>query len=100
MNTATKRQFEGIVTSTKMAKTAVVRVDSARLHARYGKRYTTSKKFKVHDEGAVAKVGDRVRFEECRPISKDKRWRLLEVTVRGVEKASLVDENATEAAQA
>jgi small subunit ribosomal protein S17 len=75
--TTTRRHLRGIVTSTAMQKTAVVRIDRQVTHAKYGKKYTVSKKFKIHDPEAQAKVGDVVEFEECRPISKDKRWRYL-----------------------
>lgn len=71
------RRLEGVVVSTKMAKTAVVRVDRRVPHAKYGKYFTISKKFKIHDEESKAKLGDVVVFEETRPISKDKRWRYL-----------------------
>lgn len=72
------RRLTGIVVSTKMQKTAVVRVDRRVAHAKYGKYFTLSTKFKVHDPEAQAKVGDTVTFEECRPLSKDKRWRFIE----------------------
>lgn len=73
------RTFEGTVVSTAMHKTIVVRVDAMVLHAKYNKSFKTSKKYSVHDEKAVAKVGDAVVFEECRPISKTKKWRLVRV---------------------
>jgi len=74
-----KRTFEGIVTSDKMSKTIVVRVDRTKMHERYGKRFAISKKYKVHDEKGEAHIGDLVRFEECSPISKDKRCKLSEI---------------------
>lgn len=74
-----KRQFTGAVVSDRMAKTVVVRVDRVRIHPKYHKRYTESHKYKVHDEKGIAHVGHSVVFEECRPISKDKRWRLVEI---------------------
>ncbi len=74
MNT---RTFEGTVVSTKMAKTAVVVVKSVRVHPKYHKRYTVARRYKVHDEKGVARVGQKVTFVECRPISKEKRWRLI-----------------------
>jgi small subunit ribosomal protein S17 len=73
----TKRTFTGEVVSDKMEKTIVVRVDSQKVHPRYGKQYVSSTRFKVHDEKRECKVGDVVIFEECRPMSKDKRWRLV-----------------------
>jgi small subunit ribosomal protein S17 len=68
------RHLQGVVVSTKMAKTAVVRVDRRIAHPKYGKYFTYSKKFKVHDPEGAAKVGDTVEFVEGRPISRDKRW--------------------------
>lgn len=73
----TKRQLKGIVTSDKMAKTIVVRVERIKKHPRYHKRYKVHKQYKVHDEKKEAKKGDQVIIEECRPISKDKKWRLI-----------------------
>jgi len=75
----TKRRFKGVVVSDKMNKTIVVTVTRIKVHPLYKKRYKTGKKFKVHDEKNIARVGDTVIFEECRPLSKDKRWRLIEV---------------------
>ena len=76
--TTTRRRLQGIVVSDKMDKTIVVRVDRTLLHSKYLKRYTVSKRFKVHDPENAAKVGDKVTFEETRPLSKTKRWRLVE----------------------
>lgn len=72
-----KRKFRGVVVSTSMAKTIVVRIDRTVVHPKYGKRYTRSRKYKVHDETNVHKIGDIVEFVECRPLSKDKRWRVI-----------------------
>lgn len=72
-----KRTFTGVVVSDKMAKTIVVKVDTVKIHPRYLKRYKVSKKYKVHDEKNQYKVGDKVSFVECRPLSKDKRWRVV-----------------------
>lgn len=72
-----KRKFRGVVVSTSMAKTIVVRIDRTVVHPKYGKRYTRSRKYKVHDETSVHKIGDVVEFVECRPLSKDKRWRVI-----------------------
>jgi small subunit ribosomal protein S17 len=73
----------GVVVSDGMDKTVVVRVDRAFRHALYGKTVRRSKKLAAHDEANEAHVGDRVRVVETRPLSKTKRWRLVEV----VEKA-------------
>lgn len=72
-----KRILQGTVVSTKMAKTIVVRVDRMKVNPKYRKQYQMSTRFKVHDEKGEAQVGDVVRFEETRPLSKDKRWRLI-----------------------
>lgn len=71
------RKLEGIVASNKMDKTIVVRVDRKISHPKYFKKYTVSKKYKVHDERNEYNEGDKVAFVACRPISKDKRWRAL-----------------------
>lgn len=73
----TKRSFKGIVTSDSMDKTIVVNVDRTKIHPRYKKRYTVSRKYKVHDEKEQFKVDDKVTFVECKPMSKDKRWRVI-----------------------
>ena len=73
-----KRVFGGTVVSISMDKTAVVRVESKKMHDKYKKMYKTSKKYHVHDEKGKAVVGEKVNFIECRPISKTKRWRLIE----------------------
>lgn len=79
METQKKLQkFSGIAVSDKMAKTIVVRVDRKVSHPKYKKSYTVSKKYKVHDEHKKYKVGDTVTFVGCRPMSKDKRWRVIE----------------------
>ena len=74
-----KRLFEGEVVSDAEKKTVRVLVKTTKMHAKYQKQYVTSKKYAVHDEKNVAKKGDWIRFEECRPLSKSKKWRLLEV---------------------
>jgi small subunit ribosomal protein S17 len=73
----TKRRLQGTVVSDKMDKTAVVRVDRTVIHSKYLKRFTISKKYKAHDEENAFHVGDAVTIEECRPMSKDKRWRVV-----------------------
>jgi len=72
-----RRQFSGTVVSTKMDKTAIVRIDNTKIVPKYHKRIVVSKKYKVHDPEGVCKVGEVVIFEECRPLSKDKRWRVV-----------------------
>ena len=77
-----KKEFVGIVKSDKMDKTIVVAVASKALHPLYKKYVTRVKKLKAHDEANEAKTGDRVRVVECRPISKEKCWRLESVLER------------------
>lgn len=74
-----KRIFSGTVVGDKMAKTISVLVVRAQMHPKYKKQYKISKKYKVHDPKKEAKVGDQVIFEECRPISRDKKWRLIKI---------------------
>lgn len=72
----------GVVVSDKMQKTVVVQIERRVPHPVYGKMVTKSKKFKAHDEENSAKTGDTVRIVETRPLSKDKRWRVLEIVER------------------
>ena len=72
-----RRMFSGRVVSDKMDKTIVVKVDRVKVHPKYQKRYQVSKKYKVHDEKNQFKQGDLVSFAECRPFSKEKRWRVI-----------------------
>lgn len=69
----------GVVTSDKMEKTIVVSVETLIEHPLYKKRIKQTKKFKAHDEQNQCKIGDKVRIMETRPISKDKRWRVIEI---------------------
>lgn len=71
------RKFSGVVVSDKSDKTIVVKVESVKKHPKYHKRYTVSQKYKVHDEANTYKTGDKVTFVECRPLSRDKRWRVI-----------------------
>ncbi|MGI6454669.1 MAG: 30S ribosomal protein S17 [bacterium] len=75
---------EGVVVSTKMNKTIVVRVDRLVRHSQYGKVIRRSKNVKAHDEHEVCQEGDVVRIMETRPISKDKRWRYVETIRKAV----------------
>ena len=72
-----KRTLTGKVVSVKMAKTIVVLVERTKIHPKYQKRYKTSKRYKVHNDKGIFQLGDKVSFVECRPLSKDKRWRVL-----------------------
>ncbi len=74
-----RKQRVGIVVSDKMDKTIVVAVKDKVLHPLYGKTVNRTTRFKAHDENNECQIGDRVRIMETRPISKDKRWRLVEI---------------------
>jgi small subunit ribosomal protein S17 len=79
-----KRRLKlGRVVSDKMDKTVVVSVERLRRHPVYKRVVRLSSKFKAHDEENAARVGDTVRIEESRPLSREKRWRVVEVVARG-----------------
>ncbi|MHB9146515.1 MAG: 30S ribosomal protein S17 [Symbiobacteriia bacterium] len=73
----------GVVVSDKMTKTVVVAVETLIQHPLYSKRQKRTERYKAHDENGLAHTGDRVRITETRPLSRDKRWRVVEV----IEKA-------------
>jgi small subunit ribosomal protein S17 len=77
-----KKEFVGVVKSDKMDKTIVVAVETTTLHPLYKKYVRRIKKLKAHDETNDAKIGDRVRVVECRPISKEKCWKLAAIVER------------------
>ena len=79
---AAKRSFVGLVTSDKMDKSVVVTVTTKKMDRLYKKYFTRTKKYMAHDENNDAHVGDTVRIVECRPISKNKSWRLAEIVER------------------
>ena len=81
--TTLRKEITGIVVSDKMDKTVVVAATNKKKHPLYKKTITRTTKFKAHDENNECGVGDRVRVMETRPLSKDKRWRLVEI----IEKA-------------
>ena len=74
-----RKQRKGVVVKDKMDKTVVVQVERVLRHPLYGKVIRMHKKYKVHDENNQASIGDKVVITECRPISKTKRWRLLDI---------------------
>lgn len=78
-----RKERVGIVVSDKMDKTIVVAVSERVKHPLYKKIVNRTKKFKAHDENNACGIGDKVRIQETRPLSKDKRWRLVEI----IEKA-------------
>jgi small subunit ribosomal protein S17 len=69
----------GLVVSDKMQKTVVVAVENRAPHPKYGKIVVQTQRYKVHDEENKSKVGDRVRIQETRPLSKTKRWQVIEI---------------------
>ena len=70
---------EGLVVSDKMDKTVVVAVETRKVHPLYKKAIRGTKKYKVHDENNACKIGDTVKIIETRPLSKEKRWRVIEI---------------------
>jgi small subunit ribosomal protein S17 len=77
------QQKVGVVVSNKMQKTIVVAVESLKKHRIYKRTYKQTKRFHAHDEENTCQIGDLVRIEETRPLSKTKRWRLVEIIKRG-----------------
>ena len=71
------RKFQGVVASNKNNKTIIVEVATVKKHPKYQKRYIVSRRYKVHDEKNQYRPGDKVTFVECRPLSRDKRWRVI-----------------------
>lgn len=80
-----RKGYIGTVISDKMSKTIIVKITNISKHPKYGRIIKSYNKFKVHDEKSLAKMGDMVRIEETRPLSKDKRFRLVEI----IKKAEL-----------
>jgi len=74
-----RQQRVGRVVSNKMNKTIVVVVETLKKHRIYKRTYKQTKRFQAHDEENICQIGDLVRIEECRPLSKMKRWRLIEI---------------------
>lgn len=77
-----RKERVGVIVSDKMDKTVVVAVESFVVHPLYGKRMRRTMKFKAHDEDNQCRVGDRVRIMETRPLSREKRWRVVDVVQR------------------
>lgn len=78
-----RKQKVGIVSSNKMTKTIVVKIERSLMHSKYGKRMKRSKKYFAHDENNECGIGDLVRIMETRPLSKNKTWRLIEIIKKG-----------------
>ena len=87
MKRTNQKERTGTVVSNKMQKTIIVRVESSAKHPKYGKVMRQRNKFKVHDEKNIANIGDMVKIKETRPLSKDKRFLLVEI----LKKAELID---------
>ena len=79
---ASRKQREGLVTSAKMDKTVVVAVVDRVQHRRYRKTLQRTRKLYAHDEANEVREGDKVRITECRPLSRQKRWRVVEILER------------------
>ena len=77
-----RKVMQGTVVSNKMDKTVVVAVETSVRHGVYGKTVKRTYKLKAHDENKECNIGDRVKVMETRPLSKDKRWRLVEIIER------------------
>jgi small subunit ribosomal protein S17 len=75
----------GLVVSDKMEKTVVVAVENRAAHQKYGKIMVRTKRYKAHDEENKCKVGDRVRIQETRPLSKTKRWAVIDILTQAVK---------------
>jgi small subunit ribosomal protein S17 len=84
-----RKERVGEVIANKMSKTIIVRVERRFPHPKFKKVITGYRKFYAHDEKSEAKLGDRVRIQETRPLSKTKRWRLIEVVERAAEVAPI-----------
>jgi len=81
-NNPIKRKLEGVVVSDKMQKTVVVKIERFKRHPLYHKVMRASKRFKAHDENNECKVGDVVIIEQTRPLSKEKRWKVVQIVKR------------------
>lgn len=90
-----RKERTGVVVSDKMQKTIVVQVRRKARHPELGKVIDRTRKFKAHDEKNEAKIGDRVKIVETRPLSKDKRWRLVEILERASERGAKASAQAT-----
>lgn len=89
-----RKEIVGKVVSNKMDKTVVVSVESSLPHPKYEKQIARTLKFKAHDAENKCQIGDVVRIQECRPLSKDKRWLVIDITGRVEDGAVLSEELA------
>ena len=88
-----RKEFIGVVVSDKMQKTVVVRVTLITKHTKYSRVAKSFNKFKAHDEKGIAKIGDTVRIEETRPLSKDKRFRVVQILKKAEKISELITED-------
>jgi small subunit ribosomal protein S17 len=77
-----RRNFVGTVVSAKMQKTVLVAVVRSVVHPKYKRAYKKTTKFKCHDENQICRMGNKVTFSECRPMSKDKRWVITKILTK------------------
>ncbi len=80
-----RKRLIGTVLSDRMDKTRVVVVERIKRHPRYQKEMVVRKRYKIHDPGNETHIGDKILIEECRPLSKEKRWRLVRILKTGGE---------------
>ncbi len=85
MERGNRKSRVGVVVSNKMTKTVVIKVERRVPDRKYGKIMTKAEKFKAHDENQECQPGDKVRMVETRPMSKDKRWRVVEIVEKATE---------------
>jgi small subunit ribosomal protein S17 len=85
MERGNRKSRVGVVLSNRMTKTVVVRVERRVADSKYGKIVTKASNFKAHDEDQACKIGDRVRIVETKPLSKTKRWRVVETLEKAAE---------------
>ncbi|PIP15489.1 MAG: 30S ribosomal protein S17 [bacterium (Candidatus Ratteibacteria) CG23_combo_of_CG06-09_8_20_14_all_48_7] len=88
-----KKRLEGTVVSDRMDKTRVVLVTRSRIHPMYHKELKKSERYKVDDPRNESRTGDRILIEECRPLSREKHWRLLKVIKSNVDYDGTVEDN-------
>ena len=80
------KELVGVVVSDKMDKTVVVSVENRTSHPKYGKIVVRTRRYKAHDENNDCRMGDRVKIQETRPLSRTKRWNLIEILDRAIER--------------
>ncbi|MCL5011904.1 MAG: 30S ribosomal protein S17 [Patescibacteria group bacterium] len=90
------RKLIGVVVSDRMDKTRVVAVERLIKHARYQKFFKDTKRYKVHDEQNMFHVGDTVSIQETRPLSREKRWKIVELIKKGTDQKEAEDKTITD----